>query len=88
MAEAGSDPDAYFEERGFFLRVDERNLDAELPPDASSRGWTHWADLVFARSGQVVAPNYGGGFSVEEAKASALHRWVVEQEPPSAEPQT
>ena len=77
-----SDPDSYFAERGYALRVAERNLDARLPRSAESRGSTHWADLVSARSNEVVAQAYGSGQSVEEAKTRALERWIVEQEPP------
>jgi hypothetical protein len=87
VTEGANDPDAYFAERGFLLRVAERNLDSELPPGTLALGWTHWADLVSVRSGQVAAPSYGGGFGVEEAKASALHRWIVEQDPPIEAPQ-
>jgi len=76
------DPDAYFAERGFLLRVAERNLDSELPREAESRGSTHWADLVSASSGEVLAPSYGSGRTVDEAKTSAVRRWVVEQERP------
>jgi hypothetical protein len=86
VTERANDPDAYFAERGFLLRVVERNLDSELPPNAESRGSTHWADLVSARSGKVVGPSYGSGRSAGEAKTSALRRWVVEQEPPAPLP--
>jgi hypothetical protein len=82
-----SGPDAYFAGRGFVLRVEVRNLDSELPPGALSRGWTHWADLVSERSGEVAAPLYGAGRTEDEAKASALRRWLVEQEPPMDKPQ-
>jgi hypothetical protein len=55
-------------------------LDDELPKDAPSRGRTHWADLISTRTGQVVAASYGAGMSIEEAKASAQKRYIVEQE--------
>jgi hypothetical protein len=74
VTQGASDPDAYFAERGFVLRVAERNLDAELPLKAESRGSTHWADVVSAESGEVVAQLYGSGRSVEEAKTRALKR--------------
>lgn len=86
MTEGARDPDAYFADRGFLLRVAERNLDSELPRNAESRGNTHWADLVSSRLGEVVAASYGSGCSVDEAKTSALRRWVVEQEPPTPPP--
>lgn len=57
-------------------------MDDELPKDAPSRGSTHWADLVSIQTGTVVA-DYGSGMSVEEAKASARRRYIVEQEPGS-----
>jgi len=83
----GSDtPDAYFAERGFKLVVVERNLDSELPPEASTRGSTHWADLVRIESGKVVRA-YGAGYDVESAKSSAMKRWVVEQERPEPFPE-
>ncbi len=75
MAEA----DAYFEKRGFLLRVERRNLDDELPKYAQTRGSTHWADLVSIRTGEVFAANYGCGMSVEEAKERARSRYTVEQ---------
>jgi hypothetical protein len=74
-----AEDDAYFEKRGFLLRVERRNLDDELPKDAPSRGSTHWADLVSTRTGEVFAANYGSGMSVEEAKARARRRYMVEQ---------
>jgi hypothetical protein len=77
-----ADPDAYFQQRGYSLRVERRNLDDELPKDAASRGSTHWADLVFIQTGQVAA-DYGSGMSVEEAKARARMRYITEQEPGS-----
>jgi hypothetical protein len=76
------DPDRYFNARGFLLRVEERNVDASLPPGAATRGHTHWADLVAARNANVVAPSYGSGFSEAEAKERAVERWREEQEPP------
>jgi hypothetical protein len=79
-----TDPDAYFAKRGFSLRVDERNIDAELPPKAPSRGSTHWADLVSNRTGEVVARSYGSGMSVTEAKQAARQRYIVEQEADSS----
>jgi hypothetical protein len=78
-----TDPDAYFQQRGYSLRVERRDLDDELPKDAPSRGRTHWADLMSTRTGQVVAASYGAGMSIEEAKASAQKRYIVEQEPGS-----
>ncbi len=75
MAEA----DAYFEQRGFSLRVERRNLDDELPKYAQTRGSTHWADLVSIRTGKVFFANYGCGMSVEEAKERAQRRYIVEQ---------
>jgi hypothetical protein len=78
-----ADPDAYFQQRGYSLRVDRRNLDDELPKDAASRGSTHWADLVLTQTGQVAARDYGSGMSVEEAKARARMRYIQEQEPGS-----
>jgi hypothetical protein len=75
------DPDAYFAERGYELRVERRDLDAELPRKAPSRGSTHWADVVASDTGQLVAASYGAGMSEAEARRSALKRWTVEQEP-------
>jgi hypothetical protein len=49
-----ADADAYFEQRGYWLRVERRDLDDELPKDAPSRGSTHWADLVSNRTGEVA----------------------------------
>jgi hypothetical protein len=72
-------PDAYFEKRGFLLRVERRNLDDELPKYAQTRGSTHWADLVSIRTGEVFAANYGCGMSAEEARVSARRRYIVEQ---------
>jgi hypothetical protein len=83
VIEGGSDPDAYFAERGFVLRVAEQNRDSELPPGAWSPSRTHWADLLSARTGEVVARSYGGGLTGDEAKARAVSRWIVEQEPPA-----
>ena len=76
------DADAYFAERGLVLRVEERNLDEELPPDAETRGSTHWADLVSSQDGHNVASSYGAGMSDVQARKSALRRWRVEEEPP------
>jgi hypothetical protein len=78
-----AEADAYFEQRGYWLRVERRDLDDELPKDAPSRGRTHWADLVSNQTGEVVAADYGSGMSVEDAKASARRRYIVEQEPGS-----
>ena len=86
MAEAPIDPDMYFAERGFVLRVAKRNLDSDLPRKAATRGSTHWADLVSARSGEIVSWSYGAGKSVHEAKLRALKRWIVEEEPPAPLP--
>ena len=80
------DPDAYFAERGYVLRVEERNLDGQLPRSAPSRGSTHWADLVSRDDGREVAKSYGSGMTQEEAKLRALRRWQVEQEPPEQLP--
>lgn len=77
-----TDPDVYFGERGLVLRVEERNLDSQLPPDAKTRGSTHWADLVSSRDGHIVASSYGAGMNSAQAKQSALRRWRVEEEPP------
>lgn len=74
-----SEADAYFAERGFSLRVEQRNLDDDLPRDAPSRGSTHWADLVESKTGRVIARSYGSGMSVDEAKESARMRYIVEQ---------
>jgi hypothetical protein len=74
-----SDADAYFAARGFSLSVEERNLDGRLPKYASSRGDTYWADLVSIRTGKVVARSYGSGMSIDEAKASAMKRYIVER---------
>jgi hypothetical protein len=82
----GIDPDAYFAERGYALRVEERNLDGQLPLPAPSRGSTHWADLVSRDDGREVAKSYGSGVTQEEAKLSALRRWQVEQERPEQLP--
>ena len=79
-----ADPDAYFQQRGYSLRVERRNLDDQLPKDAQSRGSTHWADLVLIRTGQVIAASYGSGMSADAAKASARNRYIAEQEPGSA----
>jgi hypothetical protein len=78
---AQPDPDQYFAQRRLSLRVGRRDLDAELPADALSRGSPYWADLVSIESGRVVARSYGSGSSVAEAKASAVWRHQVEQEP-------
>ena len=78
-----TDPDAYFQQRGYSLRVERRDLDDELPKNAPSRGSTHWADLVLIRTGQVIAASYGSGMSADAAKASAQRRYIVEQEPGS-----
>ena len=43
--------------------VAERNLDSQRPRNAEPRGSTHWADLVSAGSGEVMAPSYGCGQS-------------------------
>jgi hypothetical protein len=83
VTEAPIDPDAYFAERGFVLRVAERNLDSDLPEMAATRGSTHWADLVSAGSREVTSRSYGAGNSTSEAKQRALERWIAEQEPPS-----
>ena len=79
MADPKRDPDTYFAEHGFVVRVEERNLEAVLPRDAVTRDCTHWADLVSGRSGQVLAHNYGSGMSDAEARKSALARWRMEQ---------
>jgi hypothetical protein len=81
IAAAGEDPDRYFAERGYALRVEQRNHDDELPRRAKTRGCTHWADVVSVERGHVVASSYGAGMSDAEAKESALRRWRVEQEP-------
>jgi hypothetical protein len=78
-----TDPDAYFQQRGYSVRVERRDLDDEMRKDAPSRGRTHWADLISTRTGQVVAASYGAGMSIEDAKASAQKRYIVEQEPGS-----
>jgi hypothetical protein len=74
-----TDADAYFAERGFALRVEERDLDDQLPRNAPTRGSTHWADLVSTRTGRVMARSYGSGMSAAEAKQSAKTRYMVEQ---------
>jgi hypothetical protein len=74
-----SDADAYFAARGFSLRVEQRNLDDRLPKDAGTRGNTYWVDVLSIRTGKVVARSYGSGMSSDEAKVSALKRYVVEQ---------
>jgi uncharacterized protein (DUF111 family) len=76
------DPDSYFAERGYALRVEERNLDNELPTTAATRGSTHWADLVSAEDGRTIRRAYGAGKSDQEARIRALRRWWVEEEPP------
>jgi hypothetical protein len=81
-----TDPDAYFARRGFSLRVERRNLDDELPKNTPSRGNTHWADLVLTRTGEVFSACYGSGMSVEEAKASARRRYIIEQGPGDESP--
>jgi hypothetical protein len=78
-----AEPDAYFQQRGYSLRVERRDLDDQLSKDAPSRGSTHWADLVSTRTGKVVAASYGSGMNIGEAKASAWKRYIVEQEPGS-----
>lgn len=79
-----TEPDAYFAERGYSLRVEQRNLDDQLPKDARSRGNTHWADLVSLRTGRVVAVSYGSGMTDDEAKARARQRYIEEQGPPGS----
>jgi hypothetical protein len=74
-----TEADAYFADRGFSLRVEQRNVDDDLPRHAPSRGSTHWADLVDTKTGRVIARSYGSGMSVEEAKESARMRHIVEQ---------
>jgi hypothetical protein len=54
------------------LRVEERSRD----------GGTHWADVVSLETGGVIAASYGAGTTEAEAKARAVRRWRVEQEPP------
>lgn len=75
------DPNSYFAERGFALRVEVRNLDSELPR-AAKRGSAHYADLVSLDDGRMIRQAYGAGSSDEEARASALNRWWVEEERP------
>jgi hypothetical protein len=86
VAGVTEDPDEYFAERGVLLHVAERGLDSELPRKAPSRGSTHWADLISAKSGEIISRSYGSGYTEDEAKRRALERWVVEQEPPPALP--
>jgi hypothetical protein len=64
---AGADPDAYFAELGF-----------DLPCYEADGFW--WADL-FRLGNDRPVPRYGRGDSPDDAKASALRRWIVEQEP-------
>jgi len=74
----------------------ELTLHTEQPPiDDGSRlpravrkspNFTHWADLVSARTGNVVARWYGGGLNEAEAVKSALRRWRTEQEPSPSQP--
>ena len=66
------DPDTYFGERGYVLRVEQRSRD----------GGTHWADVVSLETGEVIAASSGVGMTEAEAKERALRRWRVEQEPP------
>jgi hypothetical protein len=63
------DPDAYFADREFEMRCHQ-----------ADGSW--WADL-YRRSSDFTVPLYGRGDSVDEAKVSALRRWIIEQEPPS-----
>jgi hypothetical protein len=63
-----SDPDDYFAARDFDLVCHED-------------GGVWWADL-HRRGGSVVS-RYGRGPNCAEAKARALQRWLVEQEPPA-----
>lgn len=79
-----ADPDKYFAARELLLRVERRDMDAELPPSAESRGRTHWADLLASEDGRIIARSYGSGMSDSQAKRSALRRWVVEEEPTPA----
>ena len=76
---ANEDPDAFFARHGFKLRVKERNLDAELPRKALSRGSTHLADLISLRSDEVIAPSYGSGMNEDEARRRAMQRYIEEQ---------
>lgn len=74
-----SDADEFFAERGFSLRVEQRDLDDRLPKYANSRGSTHWVDQVSIRTGKVVAESYSSGMSVDEAKARARKRYIEEE---------
>ena len=80
---SSTDPDAYFRERGYALRVEQRNLDAELPRNAASRGASQWADVVALRDGRIIREAYGSGTSDPDARASALRRWWNEEERPA-----
>ena len=62
-----ADPDEFFADRGFALDCHE-----------SDGEW--WCDLT-KPTHENVAARYGRGSSAADAKAHAVQRWVVEQEP-------
>jgi hypothetical protein len=65
------DPDRYFLERGFALRIVE---------DAAHGDFS--ADLLSGkRKRRLIKARYGSGSSREEAAQRAMHRYHVEQEP-------
>ncbi len=68
----------WFASKGFELRVEERDMSAEL------RGLTarhrYWVDLISVRSGGVSMRSYGSGMSETVAIVVAEQRWLAEQE--------
>ena len=69
LAEGLSDPEAFFAQRGCALRCHE--TDGE---------W--WADLAGVGSDRPGWIGFGGGATKDLAMASAVRRWLIEQEAP------
>ncbi len=74
---------AWFESRGFTLVVEERDMRAEYRRMGHGANpvarYTHWADLVSVRTGEVVSAGYGAGPTRVLAIVDAEQRWLVEQ---------
>jgi hypothetical protein len=68
----------WFASKGFDLRVEERDMSAELSgPTAKHR---YWVDLVSRRTGDVSVRSYGSGPSETLAVVVTEQRWLVEQD--------
>ena len=84
--EGGKDPERFFSDLGFGLRIEAHSLHAKYmakrePGRASFfvEGRTYQCVDLLRGDGTVLAPQYGVGETVEEALARAQSRFLSEQ---------